>query len=658
MRFSRISLENFRAYYGFHTLDFGSVADDGLIVIFGDNMSGKTAVFLAINWCLYGEALGRRGEQIPIYRPGDRENNYLINAKAIDVGDYRVHVRLEWEHDGDLWVLDRESKCEEDPPTDSAFVTRASLQIGDSVKYTQEIPRRINQVIHYKAAQFYFFDGELLSQYEKWLENPSEREVRVKRAVELTVGTAALRLHEEMERVAEDAENEQAKLVRKENRETVLLGELEERANRQNELVREIEEFRDHVDGLRNEADSIEQVHGALADYAENLGRIEELERSITRQQTKQQNAEVKIRELVRECYWMPLTGAVGKIRERLTRSMLDVASLTDGLVMARILEATLNSGECQVCGQVLDEHCLARVGDELQRVGSTSSPEIDMTSMEELFWRLAQTSRYEATGKIDQLKLLEEQRLDARAEAHASADEAEDIRAENPDRPRGDHESEMARLKDIFDQISDTQTLMLQAGEELEEVTAEVGRLRGKISRIEIDPSVLKKARAARLAADSTRAALEEFREVARTKVEQHASAIFADLVEEPGYGRISIDGDYRVMPIDDNGAILPIPSAGGQQLLTLALVGGLNAAAVHDAPVVMDTPAGRIDRANRTRILQWLNGLRQQVILMVHSGEFTPDEIIRSDVAVARAYQIEKTGTATSEFAEFGME
>ena len=245
---------------------------------------------------------------------------------------------------------------------------------------------------------------------------------------------------------------------------------------------------------------------------------------------------------------------------------------------------------------------------------------------------------------------------LDARAEAHAYAEEADDIRAENPDRPRGDHESEMARLKGIFDEISDSQTLLTQADEELDEVASKIVTLRARINRIEIDPGVLRKARAARLAANSTRAALDEFRELARIKVEHEASRIFSNLVAEPGYGRISIDSDYRVVPVDENGSILPIPSAGGQQLLTLALVGGLNAAAVHDAPVVMDTPAGRIDRTNRMRILQWLDSLRQQIILMVHSGEFTPDEIGNSGVAIARAYQIEKTGAATSEIAEVG--
>lgn len=159
------------------------------------------------------------------------------------------------------------------------------------------------------------------------------------------------------------------------------------------------------------------------------------------------------------------------------------------------------------------------------------------------------------------------------------------------------------------------------------------------------------RKAWAANLAVEATKKALEEFRESARHQVEIEASKIFKRLVKEPGYYGIKIDSDYRVTPVDSSGDVLPIPSAGGQQLVTLALIGGLNAAATHQAPIVMDTPAGRVDRINRGRILRWISEINEQVILMVHSGEFTRNEIEATGIPIAYAYEIEKTGAKTSE-------
>lgn len=657
MKLSSVTLHNFRSYYDTHTLKLDTDDEGGLIVLFGDNMSGKTGIFLAINWCLFGQAFGRRGEQIPIFLPGDRDNNYLINSKAIELEDYRVHVRLEWEHDGELWVLDRESKCEGDPLTDSAFTPSVNLQIGQRVVYIQEIPKVINQVIHQRAAQFYFFDGELLSQYERWLENPDERETRVKRAIELTVGTAALRLHEEMDRVALDAENEQRKLVKRANRETKLLGELEERESHQRDLQREIEEYKSHIEDQQNAAEQIERVHGALADYAEHLGRIGELERNVDHEKSRQRDAELEIQELIRKCYWMALTDSNELLRNSLVEDIRKLAEGSVGAIRHGLLRSSLEAGECNLCGVEFNPESEARIYDELTDMGDNAYEVFDIDSLGQLFARLAETERFDTRGQLDRLELLEEKRMEARAEADAYADEVAEIREQYSDRPRGDHETEMDRLRKIYDDIANTKSVLLQAEEDIAFVNEDIASLRTKINRIVIDLSVLRKAEAARLAERSTRFALGEFREIARKNVEHHASLAFTKLVDQPGYEGISIDSDYMVFPVDEEGAIMPIPSAGGQQLLTLALVGGLNGAAVHDAPIIMDTPAGRIDRVNRRRILRWLDGLGQQVVLMVHSGEFVPQEIVDSGVKVARAFQIDKTGGATSEIQEMQL-
>ena len=654
MKLTKLILNNFRSYYGRHEIALTSNASTGMIVIFGDNMSGKTGLFSAINWCLYGQAVGRRGEKIPVYMPGDRENNFLINAKAIEVGDYSVKVEMQWEHNGDLWILDRERKCEGDPLNDADFLSHVSLQIGDRVEYPQEVSRRINQILHHRAAQFYFFDGELLSQYEKWLENPSDREVRVKEAVELTVGTAALRLYEEMERVADAAESEQAKVVKKANRAESLLNQLDERQSRRGQVVREIAEFEQHIETLKTEADEIEKVHGALAAYAETLGRIGELERNVTTQKGKQKEAEIEMQTLVRNEYWIPLTGANERLRNSITAEIFRFAESRDAALRAGLAKASVANGVCEICGREVTGTIAEQLAAQEGEYEPDDTADLDIHSLGGLFNRLTELDRYPTGGNLGQLQLLEEKRMDARAEADSYSEEVKDIRASFPDRPRGDHETEMARLKAIFDDIADTQGLIVQSEEELADVDREIARLRNQVNRIEINPSVLRKARAARIAADGTERALEAFREVAREKVEACASEVFVSLVEEPGYEGICIDEDYRVFPIDHEGAIMPIPSAGGQQLLTLALVGGLNGAAVHDAPVVMDTPAGRIDRPNRERILRWLDTLDQQVILMVHSGEFTSREIADSRVKVAKAFQLQKTDAMSSDIRE----
>jgi DNA sulfur modification protein DndD len=57
------------------------------------------------------------------------------------------------------------------------------------------------------------------------------------------------------------------------------------------------------------------------------------------------------------------------------------------------------------------------------------------------------------------------------------------------------------------------------------------------------------------------------------------------------------------------------------------MSLVGALAHCAVNDAPVLIDTPFGRLDSVHRRNVVAWLPELADQVILFVTSGEFDED-------------------------------
>ena len=612
-------------------------------------MSGKTSLFLAINWCLYGKAYGRRGEEIHIYSPGETENNYLLNAKALDDEDYHIGVKIEWEHSGDIWTLDRSHVCDGNPLLGDTFESRVSLKIGDAVKSRQEIEQRINELLHHQAAQFYFFDGELLSQYEQWLEDPEERVLRVKNAIESTVGTAALRLHSEIQKVAEEASDEQAKLVRKVRRHDRLVEEYEDTDSRKRGLEEELQDYKDKLSDLEEEARHIEKDYGALADFAKEQNRLIEIEQSIERDQHREESANQKIRDLLGNCYWLPLASLTEEMYRSIESSLIKAIELSSNELLSILSSNSLQDDECDLCGQALDSESRNRLEDLLDFPLTDTST--NLNNIKYMVSQLSQLDVFRTIDKLGELKLLEDERLNARSDIYDNSEKAKEIRTDHSNRPRGDLDQQMRRLETIREQIISTQNNRRAASTELDKVATEISRLRTQINRIAIDPGVQRKARAANLAVEATKRALEEFRESARHQVEIGASKVFKMLVKEPGYYGIKIDNDYRVTPVDSSGDILPIPSAGGQQLVTLALVGGLNAAATHQAPIVMDTPAGRVDKRNRERILRWISEINEQAILMVHSGEFTREEIEVTGIPIAYAYEIEKTGAKTSE-------
>ena len=89
MILSRLKLENFKKYTSFE-IEFG----EGLIGIIGKNGSGKSTIFEAILFALYGEAKTRGNKEL------------LKNANASDKDT--VVVELDFEFEGILYKVARE----------------------------------------------------------------------------------------------------------------------------------------------------------------------------------------------------------------------------------------------------------------------------------------------------------------------------------------------------------------------------------------------------------------------------------------------------------------------------------------------------------------------------------------------------------------------
>ena len=77
MKINSIELKNFRPYYGKHTINFATDDERHVTVIQGVNGAGKTSLFTALNWCLYGDDFVKRN----IGHIGE-----LVNRRAIANG--------------------------------------------------------------------------------------------------------------------------------------------------------------------------------------------------------------------------------------------------------------------------------------------------------------------------------------------------------------------------------------------------------------------------------------------------------------------------------------------------------------------------------------------------------------------------------------------
>lgn len=162
MIIKKIKLSNFRQFYGEHELEF-SVGDKNSTLIIGENGSGKTSIFRALMFVIYGEA--------KLLQDGNAQDIHLVNLhKLHEVQDnvpVIASVELLFEHKGVNYKLERSYSTIRNVYGFQSRMGDAKLwefgSAGDlSPKSMEknEIDLFVNSIIDNKIRDFFFFDAE------------------------------------------------------------------------------------------------------------------------------------------------------------------------------------------------------------------------------------------------------------------------------------------------------------------------------------------------------------------------------------------------------------------------------------------------------------------------------------------------------------------
>jgi DNA sulfur modification protein DndD len=144
---------------------------------------------------------------------------------------------------------------------------------------------------------------------------------------------------------------------------------------------------------------------------------------------------------------------------------------------------------------------------------------------------------------------------------------------------------------------------------------------------------------------------AIHKFRSELKHSVEKFASETFLELINEAGYTGLNINDNYG-LSIETELATVEERSAGQEQIVAFSLITALIKAAVHNGPVVTDTPFGRLDRKHRGNVLKHLPKTAEQVVFLVHDGEIRRDDedLNKIKSMVVSSYEIERIDTDES--------
>lgn len=191
MLLKKMTLSNFRQFYGTQSVEFSTDSEKNVTVILGGNGTGKTTLAQAFTWCLYGDT--------------DFDDKIVLNKKVSqNIGpnsESTVKVELALVHLGNEYTMIREQRHSTDAignlkrPNNSVFKIAFKNDDGQQ-EFVKEndTDTRMREILPKELSKYFFFDGERIGNMSKEIKKGKSQEFAeaVKSLLGLSAFTSAL----------------------------------------------------------------------------------------------------------------------------------------------------------------------------------------------------------------------------------------------------------------------------------------------------------------------------------------------------------------------------------------------------------------------------------------------------------------------------------
>ena len=626
MKIRSLEMENFGPYYGVQRVDLSTTKGAHIVLIHGENMRGKTTILNAIKWCLYGRVTTQVAHQV---LADEGFASYVARGEG---REFTVGVKMEISHTHEKFTLHRHFRCQQNEALpDEVLITKSpKLHVVSDKRGVVSIDEAhdlINTMLPEDLSGLFFFDGESLGELQRSVESASGSAIlrnRIERILGMPAFTESIAVTGALRREVSKRIQEITKVTKKQQEISTRLSSLESDLAHRKQQRQGVEAF---LGSVRRKIDELEPIFRANALLIENERRYDEAKSELSDLDERIQAIKSQIRELLDRGYWICLGPKIEALRETLEdeiqKSQLSMVENTNVLGVARVANM-LVTGKCDTCGHVLSDDEKKALRLEASVIGSVSEiPEAtqDLISRNKQLRAFSNSkSQRQRIGDLD--SDLRESIIKREYTVRKVADLRNVLEEAGESGATIEREYLEAKLSE-----EQSETTLAELNRKISEVEAEIRSIEGTMSDDVDDPQLKRRGKILGEVEELLNAALRNFERAIRARVMEEASQIFGKLTTEVKYAGLRIDNDYNLKIIDQVDRVIQKRSAGAEQIVAMSLVGALSHCAVNDAPVLIDTPFGRLDSTHRRNVVAWLPELADQVILFVTSGEFDED-------------------------------
>lgn len=614
-------------YKGEHIIEFPQHETQNVMLVFGDNMRGKTSFLNTVRWGFYGKAIGRHLHEIP------RKN--LVNISAADEGDWTMSVALYFNHEGRDYELTRHIEKRYNtnhPRNDADFKEVIGLRINGDPIEGDLINNKINQVMPMEVSRFFLFDGELLQEYENLLNEESSQGKKIKEHIESVLGVPALiHARDELNLLLKEARNIQRKDAQKNDKLKTFAQDLKSHQV-------SLETLENNLVKLKSQQYDSQEKINAIDDFLSNTDAVQEKKLDIERIEVEKTNLESRITEYQADIQsllksaWKDVLG--NSVQSILKKLKIKRNEQQDELKKSFQLQAEIESlnkslkdnNVCNTCGQDIPDSIRQSLKDQINELEKKSADGIiDFEKVAELNKRIENLELIRSEGevsrivaKLESITRYKVQLMTAENELDDLNDEIQGFDTDEIMRQRANRQRYFKQLTRIENDIDIDEKNIIENNEKQARISQLIAKSQGSNESLST-----KRVEYLEQLENVFRDGIGQLRNKLRKDVETYATQTFKQLTTEKTYSGLQINQSYGLSILDPDGRVVEIRSAGAEQVVALSLIDGLNKTSRTKGPIIMDTPLGRLDPSHRKNILQFLPDMSEQVVLLVHEGE-----------------------------------
>lgn len=616
-----LHIQDFGPFKGHQTVNLAP--EDGVTIIYGENMRGKTSLLNAVRFAFFGKVIGRGTKTMSLHKVG--------NWEQVAHGKFGFQVQLEFTDDDHKYKLTR--SCHPrggvtTPSSDEDYLVDYYLERDGSVLGPQQAEAELKRILPEQISRFFLFDGELLQEYEDLLSSETDMGRRISEAIERILGVPVLTsARTSLLRLKEKSEHREATAAQGDQKTREFGNQLVDLHAQRHVLNEDLERLERELEDVRLQKASLEEAMKKKERLAALLDKRDTLDRLMKEIEIRRAAKQVELQQAMSGAWCSLLAEPIRNATKSLRES--EVVLQTE-LLRADVLNSLhVNSGsECPACLQQVSPEAKRRIESSIHAASNKDRAEKDR-ELAAIRRKLAALEQHAGASRTDVLRILwdavEEAAVDFAAkkgEWDEIAKQLESVDEESLRKTKTDFESTIRQIDVIEKGVVRTRDLLDQNKSDAENIQKRLDKLSGANLGAE--------RRRRELLSDLHRLfneAVGAYREQLRKRVEADATRHFKALTTEPEYAGLRINDSYGLTIVHQDGSDIPVRSAGAEHVVALCLMGALQNNAPLRGPIVIDSPFGRLDRGHTRNIVRTLPSMAKQVVLLVYDDELPPD-------------------------------